>query len=60
MVDASLQQYLAENPQIARGLAEGTIDIRYELVRADVNGTVRIEDLWLDPASLDLTIPGRR
>ncbi|MGZ0067978.1 glycohydrolase toxin TNT-related protein [Microbacterium arborescens] len=53
-LDPTLQQWLADNPAIARGLLEGDIDIRYQLVRTDGNGVVRIEDLALDSRSLDL------
>lgn len=53
-LDPTLQQWLADNPAIAHGLLDGDIDIRYQLVRTDGNGVVRIEDLALDPRSLDL------
>jgi hypothetical protein len=53
-LDPTLQQWLADNPAIARGLLDRDIDIRYQLVRTDGNGVVRIEDLALDARSLDL------
>ncbi|MGC5222224.1 hypothetical protein ACPW96_06435 [Micromonospora sp. DT81.3] len=56
-VDPTLQRYLAENPDVAHGLADGTIDVRYQLVKADGSGSVQIEDLALDPEALDLTLP---
>ena len=56
-VDPTLQKYLADNPDIADGLADGTIDVRYQLVRVDGNGVVRIEDLALDAATLALALP---
>ena len=56
-VDPTLQKYLADNPDVADGLADGTIDVRYQLVRVDGNGGVRIEDLALDAATLALALP---
>jgi hypothetical protein len=56
-VDPTLQKYLADNPDVADGLADGTIDVRYQLVRVDGNGVVRIEDLALDTATLALSLP---
>jgi len=54
--DQALRGYLIAHPEIGRGLADGTINVRYELVHAKANGTVTVEDLVLDPRKLDLSV----
>ncbi|WP_156252116.1 hypothetical protein [Pseudactinotalea terrae] len=52
--DPALQQLLQDRPDIAAGIADGSIEIRYQLVHTAADGTVTVSDLPLDPAYLDL------
>lgn len=56
-LDPTFQSFLASRPDVVRGLMDGSIDIRYMVVRADTNGGVHVEDLALDPAGLRLALP---
>ena len=40
--------------RLAAGIADGSIEIRYQLVHTAADGTVTVSDLPLDPAYLDL------
>ncbi|MFT4051405.1 MAG: hypothetical protein QM677_04050 [Microbacterium sp.] len=55
--DQKFQEYLTEHPDIAKGLADGTIDVKYLLIRADTHGAIHTEELLLDPNTLDLKLP---
>lgn len=53
-VDKQLQQHLAENPVLAEGLANGTIKVSYQLVKAKPDGIVTVQEIVLNPNALDL------
>ncbi|MBS3178922.1 MULTISPECIES: hypothetical protein [unclassified Pseudoclavibacter] len=53
-VDKQLQQHLAENPALAEGLADGSIKVSYQLVKAKENGSVTVQEIVLNPNALDL------
>lgn len=55
--DKALQRYLKDNPEIAQGLANGDIQVKYQLIKADVDGNVSVYDLPLDSAHLNLEFP---
>ncbi|WP_420115016.1 hypothetical protein [Pseudactinotalea sp.] len=54
--DPQIAQMLAENPEIAQGLADGSISVRYELVHTAADGTVKVSTLQLDPSRLSLDL----
>ncbi|SIT89012.1 hypothetical protein [Microbacterium sp. RU33B] len=56
-IDPQLQSYLAQNPDVVRGLMDGSIELRYLLVTAKTGTSVKIENLVLDPAVLRLSLP---
>lgn len=58
--DRVLHEYLVKHPDVAQGLADGTIRAKYELITAKGDGTVRVEDLLLDPSTLDLNFTTRK
>ncbi|MBS3178920.1 MULTISPECIES: hypothetical protein [unclassified Pseudoclavibacter] len=53
-VDKQLQQHLAENPALAEGLADGSIKVSYQLVKAKGTGDVTVQEIVLNPDALDL------
>lgn len=53
-VDKQLQQHLAENPALAEGLADGSIKVSYQLVKAKESGSVTVQEIVLNPNALDL------
>lgn len=53
-VDPAIAELLQRRPDIASGLADGSITVRYQLAHTAADGTVRVSDLPLDPAYLDL------
>lgn len=52
--DPAIRQLLESRPDLAAGLADGTITVRYQLVHTAADGTVTVSELPLDPAYLDL------
>jgi hypothetical protein len=46
--DPNFQQYLKDNPEFARKLANGQVEIEYRLVSARGDGTIRVTTLRLD------------
>ena len=53
-LDPNIQQLLESRPDIAAGLADGSVTVRYQLAHTAADGTVTVSDLPLDPAYLDL------
>lgn len=56
-VDKTLQQWLRDNPDIVKGLMDGTVTPRYQLVQAAADGTVRISELTLDRSLILKALP---
>ncbi|WP_424467618.1 hypothetical protein [Pseudoclavibacter helvolus] len=52
--DPNLAAYLRDNPHIAQGLADGSVTVSYQLVKATPTGKVKIDELVLNPNELDL------
>ncbi|MCC2314203.1 hypothetical protein [Cellulomonas xiejunii] len=55
-VDTTFQDWLRANPDVPQGLADGRVTARYQLVHATPGGKVRIFELQLDRATLDIRL----
>ncbi|WP_181062815.1 hypothetical protein [Pseudoclavibacter sp. RFBG4] len=55
--DANLAAYLRDNPALAAGLADGSVRVDYQLVKASPGGSISVQRLGLNPAELNLGLP---
>ena len=56
--DKNLKKLLERRPDIAEGLRNGTIKIRYRVVKAPGDGTASVADLFIDNSRIDYSFAG--